>query len=251
VTSVPITFSAEQGSSVRVTATDTPPSGGTAQSVFQVLTATGSNQTATFNLSALRDGTITYSAVATDAAGNVSSVGTATSVKDAAAPSATVALSNGPDASKNLPGYADAGDKVVITYSKTMNASSICSAWTSNSTNYTINANNAVTIQISGKVLTASVAGCQTLRIGDVALDGTYGTTAGPLIFGGAGSNVSSIAWNASGKTLTVTLGKLTSGALAQAATADGSPTVALPAGVTDVNGNQAVGGQPTSPSRF
>lgn len=247
--SVPVSGAVEPGSSVTITVKDA----GAVHTLAQTVTANGSGQwtASNFNLALFTDGTITYSAVATDAAGNASIAGTATSAKDTAAPAVTVALVNGPDAAKNQPGFADAGDKVVISYSETMNASSICSAWTSNATNYTINGNNAVSIQINGKVLTASVSGCQVLRIGDVALDGTYGTTAGPLVFGGSGGNVSSITWNASGKTLTLTLGKLASGGPAQTAAGNGSPTVAPPTGVTDVNGNQAVGALPASPSRF
>jgi hypothetical protein len=238
--SVPLSGSAEAGSSVTVTVTDA----GAAHTASQTLTANGSAQwtAANFDLTTFNDGTITYRAVATDAAGNASAPGAATSQKDATAPTAKVTLVNGPDPVKNTLGFAEAGDKVVITYSETMNASSICSAWASNSTDYTINGNNAVSIQISSaKVLTASVTGCPTLRIGTVALDGVYTATA-PLVFGGAGNNASSVAWNAAAKTLTLTLGKMSSGSLAATAAGEGSPTLAPPAGVIDLSGNQAIG---------
>jgi hypothetical protein len=243
--SVPLSGSAEAGSSVTVTVTDA----GAAHTASQTLTANGAGQwSANFDLTTFSDGTIAYSAKAKDAAGNVSTAGTATSTKDATAPTAKVMLIN---TAPNIAGFAEAGDKVVITYSETMNASSICSAWASNSTDYTINGNNAVSIQISSaKVLTTSVTGCPTLRIGNVALDGVYTATA-PLVFGGAGNNASSVAWNAAAKTLTLTLGKMSSGSLAATAAGAGSPTLVPPAGVIDLSGNQANGVDPDQPSRF
>lgn len=245
VASVPVTFSAEQGSSVRVTATDTPPSGGTAQSVFQVLTATGSNQTVNFNLSGLRDGTITYSAVATDAAGNPSTAGTTTSAKDATAPTATVTLFN---SGSNAGGFAEQGDIVSIKYSGDINSNSICNAWTNGQQPPEINANNAVTVNIDSNLLTVSstgAAGCA-INIGQVSLGGNYGS----LTFkGNSNSGPSKIAWNNATQTLTITLGSRT-GTPNTVSVGTTSPTVAPPAGVTDVNGNQAVSA-PASPSRF
>ncbi|MCO4251634.1 hypothetical protein [Pseudarthrobacter raffinosi] len=249
VTEVPVSVTAEPGSSVTVTITDALPVA-TRQTVSYVLTADGSSQTTSVNLSTLTDGIVTYTAVATDAAGNVSDPRTATSTKDLI-PTAKVSLSNGPDANKNKVGIADPGDKLVLTYSETMNASSICSAWQNNSASYTINGNDVVSIQISAaKVLTVTAAGCSPLRIGSVSLDGVYTATA-PLVFGGSGSNVSSIAWNGTEKTLTLTLGKLTSGSQATLAAAEGQPMVAPPTGVTDLTGNQAVGAVPLAKSRF
>jgi hypothetical protein len=206
-----------------------------------------------FDLAGLGDGVITYTAVAKNAAGNVSNPSTAkTTTMDTVAPTATVELKNGTDTSKNKVGFADAGDTVVLTYSETMNASSICSAWTSNSTDYTINGNDLVSVQISAaKVLTVTATGCSTLRIGDIVLDGVYSANTAPLVFGGNGNNVSSIAWNAGAKTLSLTFGKLASGTPAATAAAAGHPTVAPPAGVTDTAGNQAVGGTSDAPSRF
>lgn len=247
VGTVSVDVTAEAGSSVKVTVTDTPPVGTPQQTLTQNLTANGSVQTISFNLSTFSNGTITYTAVATDAAGNASNPGAATSTKDTVAPTAKVTLSD-----QGTAGTAEKGDKVVITYSETMNASSICSAWTSNSLNYTINGNDLVTIQISpAKILTVSTTGCSTLRIGDVALDGMYTTNAAPLVFGGSGGNVSSIAWNFTQKTLTLTLGKLAPGTQSLTSVGTGSPTVVPPAGAKDVAGNQAISAAPDAASRF
>ncbi|MET3706978.1 hypothetical protein ABIB17_001606 [Arthrobacter sp. UYEF6] len=240
--SVPVSGIAQAGSSVTVTVRDV----GTAQTSTQTLTTNGSGQwtAVNFDLTTFTDGTITYSAVATDAAGNASAPGTATSTKDTVAPTAKVTLVN-----KNVPGTAEKGDEVVITYSKTMNASSICSTWTDNSTNYNINGNDLVTIQISSaKVLTVTAP--TVCQIGNVALDGAY-TATSPLVFGGSGGNVSSIAWNYTSKTLTLTLGKLAPGPQASTSVGSGSPTVSPPAGVKDVVGNQAIGAAPDATSRF
>lgn len=242
--SVPVSVTAESGSSVTITVTDAPPVGTQQQTATQTLTANGSVQSTNFNLSAFKDGTISYTAVATNAAGSASAPGMATSTKDTVAPTAKVTLVN-----KNVLGTAEKGDEVVITYSKTMNASSICSTWTDNSTNYNINGNDLVTIQISSaKVL--SVTAPPVCQIGNVALDGAY-TASSLLVFGGSGSNVSSITWNYTSKTLTLTLGKLAPGTQASTLVGSGSPTVSPPAGVKDVVGNQAIGAAPDAPSRF
>lgn len=241
---VPVSGTAEALSSVTITVAD-----GAANSSSQTVTASSSGQwtAANFNLTAFNDGTITYSAIATDPAGNASALKTASSTKDTAAPTAKVTLVN-----LNTAGTAEKGDKVVISYSETMNASSICSAWTNNSLNYTINGNDLVTIQISpAKILTVSATGCPTLRIGDVALDGMYTGTAAPLVFGGGGGNVSSIAWNFTAKTLTLTLGKLAPGTQSLTSVGTGSPTVVPPSGVRDVAGNQAISAAPDAASRF
>jgi hypothetical protein len=239
VTSVPITFSAEQGSSVRVTATDTPPSGGTAQSVFQVLTATGSNQTATFNLSALRDGTITYTAVATDAAGNISGAGIATSAKDATAP-AVSAVSLGNGGSQFI---ADAGDKVVVTFSEPLLPSTICSGWTDPSGIKSVNG----TLTIAGGnslKFTSTDPGCPSIRFGTVTLNGNY-SAGGDLSFN------SSLAWNPGTLQLTVNLVSLASGT---PTTKQGNvlPTYTPASGLSDGAGNLLPAGPvPGTNSRF
>lgn len=239
VGSVPVTLSAEQGSSVRITATETAPAGGGAQSVFQVLTATGSNQTVTFNLSALRDGTITYSAVATDAAGNASAPGTATSAKDATAP-AVSAVSLGNGGSQFI---ADAGDKVVVTFSEPLLPSSICSGWTDPSG--IKSANGTLTIAGGNSLkFTSTDPGCPSIRFGTVTLNGNY-SAGGDLSFS------SSLVWNPGTLQLTINLVNLASGT---PTTKQGNvlPTYIPASGLTDGAGNLLPGGPvPGTNSRF
>ena len=257
---VTVRGTAEAGSSVTVTATDAgiPQQSLPQTSLPQTVTPAPSGEwSTTFNLTSFADGTITYSAVATDASGNTSVPGTASSLKDATAPVARVILVNGTDANKNNEGFAEAGDKVVITYSEPIKASTICSSWTSDSEtdadsqDYLINGKDEVILQIStANVLTVSAAAkCPVLNIGPVSLGGDYtGTT--PLTFSGSGANVSSIAWSASTKTLTLTLGRMTAGTPPTEAAVAGTPAVTQP-GVTDLAGNQAVSTSPLAPSRF
>ncbi|MDQ0118407.1 hypothetical protein AB0280_00820 [Pseudarthrobacter sp902506025] len=252
VASVPVTITAEAGSSVTVTATDTPPPGTTAQTVSQVFTATGSSQTINFNLSTLRDGTITYSAVATDAAGNTSAAGTATSAKDATAPAiSAVTLVNG-----GAGNVIDQGDKVVLKFSEALDASTICSNWTIGG-NQSINGSEQVTVRVSAAdILTVTLDGaqCPTARIGSVSLGGAYsGGTA--LSFHGTGSGASkasSLAWDATKFELTITLGSRDTPGTAANVNGNVKPTYTPSAGLTDTVGNPLPSTPFTAaPSRF
>lgn len=244
VANVPVTITAEAGSSVTVTATDTPPPGTTAQTVSQIFTATGSNQTISFNLLTLRDGTITYSAVATDAAGNTSAAGTATSAKDATAPAVSaVTLVNG-----GTGNTIDQGDKVILKFSEALNASTICSNWTSGG-NQSVNGPDQMTVKVSAAdILTVTLDNtlCPTAKIGSVSLGGAYsGGTA--LSFHGTGSGASkasSLAWDASKFELTITLGSRDTPGTTVNVNGNVKPTYTPPAGLTDTVGNPL----PTTP---
>jgi hypothetical protein len=242
--SVPVSGTTEAGSLVTVTVTDP----GAAHTASQTLTANSSGQwtAANFDLTTFTDGTITYSAVAADAAGNASAPGTATSNKDTVAPTAKVTLVN---PSQNTAGTAEKGDLINIQFSKPMNLPSICSTWVNGQQPPELSANGDVVVTITGTDLTVSrtKAGC-TLNIGTVSLGASYATS-GALTFQGNGGNASKIAWNNTTQTLAITLGaRAGSFGTGVAAT---SPTVAPPIGVTDLNGNQAVGAPPVAPSRF
>lgn len=241
--SVPVSGTAEAGSSVTVAVKDA----GALHTSSQTVVANSSGQwsAANFNLTTFTDGTITYTAVATDAAGNASAAGTAASAKDTVAPTATVTLSS---PSTNAPGVAEAGDTVTIKYSGDINSKSICSTWTNGVQPPEIAGNNVVTVNINTNILTVTTtgaAGC-TLNIGPVTLGGNYGS----LTFKGNSNSIpSKVAWNNATQTLTVTLG--TRSGTFNTGVAESSPTVAPPVGVTDTSGNQAVGAAPAAPSRF
>lgn len=249
VGSVQLSGSAEPLSSVTISATDA----NGVPAVPMTVSATSSGQwNAALNLNALAEGTVSYSVVAKDAAGNVSVVpGTAASTKDAVLPTARVELKNA-----GTPGLVGQGDSVVIAYTD-VKASMICSDWTNDSANYTVTGNSVVTIKIdAANKLTATVAagnGCAGLRIGELSLGGSYAGTTAPITFAGTGNggNASSMTWNGTDKTLTLTLGKLASGTPATVAAPTGNPLLTPTPGVTDANGNQAVGAAATAPSRF
>ncbi|MCO4276780.1 Ig-like domain-containing protein [Pseudarthrobacter sp. HLT3-5] len=86
VANVPVNGTAEPGSTLTLTVTDA----GAAHTVSQTVAASGTGAwTATgLNLTSLNQGTVTYTAKATDAAGNTGSTVTVTSIKDTLAPAA-------------------------------------------------------------------------------------------------------------------------------------------------------------------
>ncbi|MFF2344719.1 beta strand repeat-containing protein [Pseudarthrobacter sp. NPDC058119] len=116
VSGVTVGGTAEAGATINLTASD-----GAGHSVPGTATASGSGAwSITVNLSSLNQGTVTYTATATDAAGNVGSARTATGVKDTAAPAAATGLSVPPYVfSGNLnnvlvKGSAEAGSTVKV-----------------------------------------------------------------------------------------------------------------------------------------
>ncbi|KRE72092.1 hypothetical protein [Arthrobacter sp. Soil762] len=229
VTSVPVSGTAEAGSSVTVSGTDA----GAAHTSSQTLTANSSGQwtAADFNLTSFNNGTITYTALATDAAGNVSDPGTATSTKDTVAPAVvSVSLSNG--GTQFTP---DAGDKAVLTFSEPLLPPTICGNWTNTSGSQT--ANGTVTIA-AGNALSfaATDPGCPSVRFGSVALSSSYSA-------GGALTFNSSLTWNSGTRQLTVTLVSLTGG-IPVSKTGNVTPTYTSPSGLTDGVGNPL----PTTP---
>jgi hypothetical protein len=243
---VPVKVTAEAGSSVKITLSITP-LGQATQTVSQTLTADGTVQTVYFDLSTYGDGSVSYAAVATDAAGNASAAGAATSTKDTLAPTATVTLSN--VGKNNAAGTVEPGDTVSIKYSKPMDLKSICSTWVTGQQPAEMSTNGDIVVTITGTDLAVSrtASGCA-LNIGKVSLGAIYATS-GSLTFEGNGNNASKISWNTTTQTLTISLGGRTGNA--KPGVAASSPSVAPPTGVTDVNGNQAVGATPASLSGF
>jgi hypothetical protein len=189
----------------------------------------------TSNLSAFADGNISYSATGTDPARNVSAAGTATSTKEALEPTVTgVQLNNGA-ATGNKQGNIDQGDYVTRTFSEALNARTICSTWTDNTAIQTQNLDNQVTVSVSANnVLTVSSTGCPVLRVGSVALGGSY--TTGTLTYKGTSANAPSVLqWNPSAKTLTITLGALASGSPSNGTQQAAAATYTPASGLTDL----------------
>jgi hypothetical protein len=238
VAAVQVNGKTETGASIALSVSDGVP----AHTVSAAATADSSGfWNATVNLTGLNAGTVTYRAVATDTVGNQGTApGTATSTKDVTAPTVmAVALADAGIPGKNgsTPGLLDPGDKVTITFSESMDASTICSKWVADGT---VSGNGQVMVNVSaGNVLSVTVtsAGCTTSRIGTVALAGAY-YGSGTLSYGGNGSNASSLSWNAGAKTLTITLGARASGTVNSTAQPAAAPSFTPASGITDAAGN-------------
>ncbi|WOH18552.1 hypothetical protein IRJ34_19730 [Paenarthrobacter sp. GOM3] len=232
VSNVPVTGTAEANSTVVLTVTDA----GAAHTVTQTRTANGSGawSATTLNLTTFNAGTITYSARASDAAGNTGVPGTASSVKDTTVPTVTnVQLSNG---GANQ-GKVEKGDKVTLTFSEALDASKMCSAWTDNTTTQTLDDDNQVTVSVtSADILSVSATGCPTLKLGNVDLGSNY--TSQTLTYRGTGTNASVLEWNPSAKTVTITLGALVSGSPIGATQSADNAAFTPTSGLTDIAGN-------------
>ncbi|MEQ4564607.1 hypothetical protein [Paenarthrobacter sp. CAP02] len=245
VTNVPVGGTAEANSTVVLTVT-----GGGAAAITQNITTSGAGNwnAAPLNLSAYNPGTITFSAKATDAAGNTGPAGTATSTKDVSSPTVTgVQLINGGGTSGS--GIVGSGDKVILTFSEPLAASSICTAWTTN-TSQTLSGNGVVSVAVStASELTVTSNGC---TVGKVALGAVYTST--PLTFAGNGSNASSLAWTPTqtSGTLTITLGGVNIAGDKTVTSTSVFPTYTPATGITDIATNPIVpGGVNGAPSRF
>lgn len=134
VGNVSVSGTSDAGASVTLTVTDA----GSAHTVSQTVTATGSGawSVAGLNLSTFTDGTITYAATATDSAGNISTTGTATNTKDTVSATPTVtapAYVNGANvASVPVSGTSDAGASVSLTIADANSAHTVSQTVTAN-----------------------------------------------------------------------------------------------------------------------
>lgn len=171
---------------------------------------------------------------------------TASSTTQASASTSVSALtiSNKNAAPAGTAGKMDSGDKITITFSAAIKASTVCSAWsdTGNQTSNTAtvrvvgtpddNGNDALTVN--------SWSGCSTFRLGSIGLGSPgYQTSTGssnkPVDF-----TSSTIAYDASAHTLTITLGTVVSdsnhGSVGSAAVTSSVATWTVDAGIKDAN---------------
>ncbi|WP_367652285.1 hypothetical protein [Paenarthrobacter ureafaciens] len=236
---VPVDVSAESGSSVTLTVTGT----GAAPMTRTITSATSTPTTVVLDLSGFSDGTLSFSAQATDAAGNTGPAGAATSFKDIVVPTVTgVQLVNGGGSSGI--GKIEPNDSVVISFSEPLSGASICSSWTESENSKTL---SGLTVNVSsGNELTVSGAACPTFRFGKVALGGTY-YHSGTLSYSG-----SSLEWNPATKKLSVTLGATVTGSPKNGSQTAGVANFAPAPGLTDAAGNPVASGSATwATSRF
>ncbi|WP_284752544.1 Ig-like domain-containing protein [Arthrobacter sp. efr-133-R2A-120] len=235
VASVPVSGTSDAGALVSLTVTDV---GTPTHTVSQTVTATGSGtwSISGLNLGTLNPGAISYSASATDPAGNVSAAGTASSTKDVVPPTVTgVALSNG----GNTVGTADVLDSVTITYSERMDATKFCPGWNNTGTQV-LNSNSDVVVTLhdngSNDTLTVSSSACPSLNIGTVALGGNYVSSATATFQGSGNGKVSSVQWDPTLFKLTIVLGTNKTGTLASSVA--GTPAYTPPSGLSDLAAN-------------
>src|SRR5581483_934206 len=196
--------------------------------------------------SALGENSYTAQASQTDAALNTGSSSTNTFTVDTAAPTvSSVSLSNG----GGTAGRLDDGDTIVITFSEQMSVSSFCSTWSGDTSNQSINGNNQVTVTLSdgggsSDSVTVSSSTC-TFNFGSISLGSTGYVTGGSRSYSGNGSSASTIAWNASQRKLTITVGNNGTGGTI-GTVASSTATYNPSSSITDSAGNGGLGSKST-----
>ncbi|WP_045729408.1 Ig-like domain-containing protein [Pseudarthrobacter chlorophenolicus] len=222
----------EAGIAVTVTVRDSA-----VKSVMSQVTPSGTAWSTTVDISSLADGTLTYTASATDAAGNnTTATASGTTTKDTVPPTLTgITGTNG-----NKAGL-DRGDLLAISFSEAMDPAKFCPGWNGGSLTGTITLSNGANTANDAVSFTSS--SCTGLDLGTVLLGADYvGSTA--VTFSGNGNNVSTLSWDSSGKVLTLRFG-VASGNVANPT--QGSPSYSPPlSGLTDLAGNPLGTSNPT-----
>jgi Bacterial Ig-like domain/Bacterial Ig domain len=215
-----------------------------------VQTPSGACSSGSYSISASALGANSYTAQAsqTDAALNTGTSSTNTFTIDLTTPTVgSVSLVNNGTAGK-----VEAGDAIVITFSEQMGVSSFCSAWTTgDANNQSINGNNQATVTLtdgggSSDAISVSSSTC-TFNFGSISLGNTGYVIGGNATFSGSGGGKTTIAWNASTRTLTVTLGsKGGAGTIPAAPVASSTATYNPSSSITDSGGNSGIASKST-----
>ncbi|UKA63940.1 OmpL47-type beta-barrel domain-containing protein [Arthrobacter sp. FW306-04-A] len=225
---VPVTGTAEPGASVTLTVTDA----GQVHTVTpQPVTADGTSgawNISGLNLTALNDGTISYSAVAKTAADNTSATATTTSFKDTVAPIvSSVTMANG-SGNGNV-GKANSGDTLTIVYSTDMNAHTLCSGWDSTSASQTATGTASIS---TANALTFVSSTCSAPSFGSVSLGGAYNTGTSARTFS------ATMTWTQSSGTLVITFTSSGSGGTTGTGVSPTTPLYTPATGAEDKEGN-------------
>jgi hypothetical protein len=152
----------------------------------------------------------------------------------------------------NANGQVAQGDTVNIVFNKPVAVNTVCGAWSGNGVNQSLAANNDVVVTVNNGVgsndtLTVTAASCPTFRFGVLDLGNPNWVMATRTFFGTNG-NKSTVSYNATAFTLTVTLGSGISGTAGIAA----QTVVYTPnASVTDIYGNAISGPYSFANRRF
>jgi type II secretory pathway pseudopilin PulG len=156
-------------------------------------------------------GTSTIAVTLTDAAGATATKSLSLTINAVSTSISSVTLANG----GTTAGQLEKDDTISIVFSVQMSVSSFCSAWSGDTSDQVINANNNVIVTVTdanggqNDSLTVTSASC-TFRFGSVNLGSSAYVSGGNATFSGTGASRSTITWTAATHTLTITLGAAT-----------------------------------------
>jgi type II secretory pathway pseudopilin PulG len=149
----------------------------------------------------------------------------------------SVTLANG---GGGAAGVLNAGDTITVVFSSQMSVASICSAWSNDGSNQNLptgNGNVTITVTNNGAAsgndsLAVGSSQCA-LNFGTIDLGSSNYVSATADFSGNGGGNKPTITWTASTKTLAITLGVRTSGAVGSAI-ASSAPIFSASTAITD-----------------
>ncbi len=250
---------------VNLTANATDTGGaGVASTQFQVATSGGSTWTnigapdttspygVTWASTGVADGAYDLRVVTTDRVGRTDTSGKVNvDVQNTApTPTAVVLQRNGGTA-----GRAEQGDQVIVTYSQALKVSSLYSGWPAGGdrSDQSITTNGVVSVAVTdggaGNDTLTVTTSSGTFNFGTVNLGAAGYVTGGSMAFGGSTNGTrSSVAWNVSSRTLTITLGAKTGtgsqGTVAGGSVATYTPSAAITnAALVPISGSFTTGG--------
>jgi hypothetical protein len=200
--------SADAGSGVSSAQFQTSPHGAGTWSNLGAADAT-SPYGVTWNSTTYADGQYDLRVITTDRSGNTfTSAAVMAEVQNAAPTATAVQLLDG----GGTAGTAEQGDRIVVTFSETLRVSTLCSIWSGDFSDQTLAALSDVTVTLADGVVasdtvTLTSASCA-FHFGSINLGSTGYATGGNVTFSGSTTaDRSTIAWSATTRTLTITLG--------------------------------------------
>lgn len=243
IAAVPVSGTTEGGMMVNVTVRNNSLS----QSVTKQVTPAGTSWSTTMDLTMVGDGTLTYTASATDAAGNTGSATAAGFTgKDTVLPS--VVDVTGQNGTGSTSGSLDKGDVITVVFSEAMDPAKFCAGWSGTELS------GSATVADAGNNDTISfTAGNCVVPSGTLSLGANYVGNSSAVFSAtgngnGNGNTPSTLTLDPTGKTLTIKLGsyRSNSGNVSMPAT-QGVPSYSTATGLADVAGNPLPSGVSTS----
>jgi type II secretory pathway pseudopilin PulG len=174
-----------------------------------------------------------------DVLGDPSATKTYTLTIDAAPMITSVTLAN--VANGGTAGIVEKGDTITVVFSAQMSVASLCSTWTTDTTDQSLNANSDVTVTLNDgtsptrDTISVTSATCA-FNFGALDLGVSTYISGGAAVFNGSGSSRSTIAWTAASRTLLITLGAK-SGAGTAALVTSSTPVYNAAAAIQDSAG--------------